>query len=59
MEWRNYVLLYPLVFTVLSVTMSCVCIYYVNYLFTLAELELSCSMEALSAVIKYLEVSVL
>ena len=57
MEWRHYVLLYPLVSTVLSVTMLCV--YYVNYLFTLAELELSCSMEALSAVIKYLEVSVL
>ena len=38
---------------------ACVCVYYVNYLFTLAELELSCSMESLSAVIKYLEVSVL
>ena len=56
MEWRHYVLLYPLVSTALSVTMSCVC---VNYFFTLAELELSCSMESLSAVIKYLEVSVL
>ena len=59
MEWRHYVLLYSLVSTALSVTMSCVCIYYVNYFFTLAELELSCSMESLSAVIKYLEVSVL
>ena len=45
-------------YSTFSHNVMCVCVL-CELPFTLAELELSCSMESLSAVIKYLEVSVL